>query len=212
MAYERESQAGRDPGRRRGRVQPARRRGRRSHLGEVAGTAQRPDRSDHRRTQRARDQAHRGWGAGRVPQRGGRRALRHRGAERHGRAQCRRAAGPSHRVPDRHSSGRRSRGKRRRPDGRWRQHRLASGGGRGARRHLPVRGCLSPGQGEARPLGQRSRQHPTQEHRRAYPGLFAAGRHRRSGKGKRRPRNFRPLWLRQRRRRSSRSPSCPSPT
>lgn len=35
--------------------------------------------------------------------------------------------------------------------------RLACGGRRGARRHLPVRGRLSPGQAEARPLGQRSR-------------------------------------------------------
>ena len=72
--------------------------------------------------------------------------------------------------------GRCGRGKRRRPDGRRRQHRLASGGRRGARRHLPVRGRLSPGQGEARPLGQRSWQHTAQEHRRADPGLFAAGR------------------------------------
>ena len=45
-----------------------------------------------------------------------------------------------------------------------------------ARRDLPVRGRLSPGQGAARSGGHRSRPDPTQEHRRADPGLFAGGR------------------------------------
>ena len=64
----------------------------------------------------------------RVPQRGGRRALRDRGAKRHGRAQRRRAARPPYRLSDRDSSRRRRRGERRRPDGRRRQYRRAAGG------------------------------------------------------------------------------------
>ena len=48
----------------------------------------------------------------RVPQRGRRGALRHRGAERHGRAQCGSAARAPHRVSRRHSPGRRRRGER----------------------------------------------------------------------------------------------------
>ena len=41
----------------------------------------------------------------RVSQRGRCRALRYRGAEWNGRAQCRRAAGPAHRIPHRHHLG-----------------------------------------------------------------------------------------------------------
>ena len=52
-------------------------------------------------------------------------------------------------------------------------------GGRQARRDLSLRGRLSSGQGPARSRGQRSRPDPTQEHRRADPGLFAGGRPRR---------------------------------
>ena len=47
---------------------------------------------DHRRAPWSRRQAHRRRSPRRVPQRGRRGALRHRGAERHGRAQCRPAA------------------------------------------------------------------------------------------------------------------------
>ena len=79
----------------------------------------------------------------------------------HGRAQRRPAAGAPHRVPHRHSSRRCRRGERRRPDGRWRQHRRAIGGCRRARRHLSVRGRLSAGEGEARSRGQRSRSTPS---------------------------------------------------
>ena len=96
-----------------------------------------------------------------------------RGAERHGRAQRRRAARAPHRVPRRHSSRRRRRGGRRRSDGRRRQYRRAPGGHRRARRDLSLRGRLSPGEGAARSRGHRSRPDPTQEHRRADPGLFA---------------------------------------
>ena len=49
-------------------------------------------------------------------------------------------------------------------------------GHRQARRDLSLRGRLSPGQGAARSGGHRSRPDPAQEHRRADPGLFAAGR------------------------------------
>ena len=94
----------------------------------------------------------------------------------HGRAQRRRAARPPHRVPHRHSSGRRRRGERRRSHGRRRQYRRAARGHRRARRDLPLRGRLSPGQGPARSRGQRSRPDRTQEHRRAGAGLFASGR------------------------------------
>ena len=45
-----------------------------------------------------------------------------------------------------------------------------------ARRDLPFRGRLSPGQGSARSRGQRSRPDPAQEHRRSDPSLFAASR------------------------------------
>ena len=112
----------------------------------------------------------------RVPQRGRRRALRHRGAERHGRAQRRPSARAPHRVPHRHPSRRRGRGERRRPDGRRRQYRRAAGRHRQARRDLSFRGRLSAGEVAARSRGQRSRPDPTQEHRRAGPGLFARSR------------------------------------
>ena len=65
---------------------------------------------------------------------------------------------------------------RRRSDGRRRQYRRAARGHRQARRDLPLRGRLSAGQGAARSRGQRSRPDPTQEHRRADPGLFARSR------------------------------------
>ena len=45
-----------------------------------------------------------------------------------------------------------------------------------AGRDLPFRGRLSSGEGAARSRGQRSRPDPTQEHRRACPGLFARSR------------------------------------
>ena len=45
-----------------------------------------------------------------------------------------------------------------------------------AGRDLSVRGRLSAGQGAARSRGHRSRPDPTQEHRRADPGLFARSR------------------------------------
>ncbi len=121
----------------------------------------------------AHRQAHRRRQPHRVPQRGRRRALRHRSAEWHGRAQRRRAARAPHRVPRRHSSRRRGRGERRRSDGRRRQHRRAARRHCQARRDLSVRGRLPASQGAARSRGQRSRPDPTQEHRRADPGLFA---------------------------------------
>ena len=46
-------------------------------------------------------------------------------------------------------------------------------GHRQARRDLPLRASLLAGQGAARSRGPRSRPDPTQEHRRADPGLFA---------------------------------------
>ena len=150
--------------------------GRGSHPVAAAGPPQRPDRPRHRRASRPRRQAHRRRHSHRVPQRGRRGALRNRGAERHGRAQRRLAARAPHRVPRRHPSWRRRRGERRRPDGRWRQYRRAAGGHRQARRDLPLRGRLSPGEGAARSRGHRSRPDPTQEHRRADPGLFARSR------------------------------------
>ena len=66
-----------DPGRGHRRLQPARRRRRGSHLVAAAGAARRSDRSGDRRPSRAHRQAHRRRGAGRVPQRGRRGALRH---------------------------------------------------------------------------------------------------------------------------------------
>ena len=51
-------------------------------------------------------------------------------------------------------------------------------------RDLPVRGRLSAGQGAARPCGHRSRPNPTQEHRRADPGLFARRRPAGASKGR----------------------------
>ena len=131
---------------------------------------------DHRRPSRPHRQAHRRRRPHRVPQRRRRGALRDRSAERPDRAQRRRAAGPPHRVPHRHPSRRRRRGERRRPDGRRRQYRRAAGRHRRAGRDLPLRGRLSAGQGAARSRGHRSRPDAAQEHRRADPGLFAAGR------------------------------------
>ena len=116
------------------------------------------------------------------------------------------AARAPHRVPHRHSSGRRRRGGRRRSDGRRRQYRRAAGGHRQARRDLPVRGRLPAGEGAARSRGHRSRPDPTQEHRRADPGLFA--RRRRAG-ARRSPR--RPQRPKNPPRRASRSSSCRSP-
>ena len=109
----------------------------------------------------------------RVPQRGRRGALRHRGAERPDRAQRRRAGRAPHRVPRRHSSRRRRRGERRRPHGRRGQHRRPIGGDRQARRDLSVRGRLSPSERQARYGGHRSRPDAAQEHRKTDPGLFA---------------------------------------
>ena len=54
-------------------------------------------------------------------------------------------------------------------------------GVRQARGDLPLRGRLSPSQRTARSRGNRSRPDPTQEHRRADPGLFARRRPVRSG-------------------------------
>ena len=53
-----------------------------------------------------------------------------------------------------------------------------------ARRDLPVRGRLSAGEGAARSRGRRSRPDPTQEHRRADPGLFAGSRRARPGEAR----------------------------
>ena len=72
----------------------------------------------------------------------------------------------AHRVPDRHSSRRRRRGERRRPDGRRRQHRRAIGRHRRTRRDLPFRGRLSAGERPARYGGHRSRADAAEEHRR----------------------------------------------
>ena len=190
-----------DPGCRRRRLQPARRRGRGSHAGAAAGAAQRSDRSDDRR-------AH-----GRVVKRTGDGALVEfrsvvdavRCAIEVQNAMVERNAGvprrSSHRVSHRHSSRRRRRGERRRSDGRRRQYRRAVGRDRHARRDLPVRGCLSAGEGAARSGGQRSRRRPAQEHRRADAGLFAAGR------PPARPARRRPRPLRRKPRRASRYPT-----
>ena len=51
-----------------------------------------------------------------------------------------------------------------------------------ARRDLPVRGRLSSGEGAARSCRHQPRADPTQEYRRANPGLFAASR--RAGPGR----------------------------
>src|SRR5271166_1833470 len=51
-------------------------------LSRAAGAAQRSDRSRHRRPSWANRQANWGWKPHRVPQRGRRRALRHRSADR----------------------------------------------------------------------------------------------------------------------------------
>ena len=72
----------------------------------AAGAAQRSDRSRHRRPPWAQRQANRRRQSDRISQRGRRRALRDRDAERHGRAQRRPAARATHRVPHRHSSWR----------------------------------------------------------------------------------------------------------
>ena len=56
-----------------------------------------------------------------------------------------------------------------------------------ARRHLPFRGRLSPGQGEARSLGQRSRREGSSRNRRADASLFAASRRPRQVKPEPRP-------------------------
>ena len=53
-----------------------------------------------------------------------------------------------------------------------------------AGRDLPFRGRLSSGEGPARSRGQRSRPDPTQEHRRADPGLFASSRRPRAGEAR----------------------------
>ena len=73
---------------------------------------------------------------------------------------------------------------RRRSDGRRRQYRRAAGGHRQARRDLSLRGRLSSGEGAARSRRQRSRPDPTQEHRRADPGLFARSRRARPGEAR----------------------------
>ena len=164
---ERDPQDRGDPGRRRGRLQPARRGGRGPHAGAAAGAAQRSDRPDDCRASWARGQAHRRRGAGRVPQRRRRGALRDRGAARHARTQCRRACGSPHRVPGRHPPRRRGRGERRRPDGRRRQHRRAARRRLRGRRGLHLGGCLPTGARQDEGSLRRSRRADAEEHRTA---------------------------------------------
>ena len=75
-----------------------------------------------------------------------------------------------------------------------------------ARRDLSFRGRLPASQGAARSRGHRSRPDPTQEHRRADPGLFA-----RSRRARRRRNPRRPLCPKNPPRRASRWSSCRSP-
>ena len=95
---------------------------------------------------------------------------------RHGRTQRRSAGRSPHRVPHRRPSRRRRRGGRRRSDGRWRQYRRAARRDLPAGRDLPLRTSLLAGERPARSGGHGSRPDPTQEHRRADPGLFVASR------------------------------------
>ena len=115
-------------------------------LARLRGAAERSDRSRHRRASRPRSEADGRRRPHRVQKRRGCRALRHRGAERYGRAQRRASARAPHRVPHRHPSGRCGRGERRRPDGRRRQYRRAIGRYRQARGDLSFRGRLSAGE------------------------------------------------------------------
>ena len=80
-------------GRRRCRLQPACRARTRRDASPAQGDAQRSDRSRRRCASWARRQAHRRRAHCRIPQRGRRRALRDRGAERHGRPQRRHGRG-----------------------------------------------------------------------------------------------------------------------
>ena len=73
-------------------------------------------------------QAHWRWRACRIPQRRRRRAMRHRSAERHGRAQRRRARPTAVSTFGSAFIWRRGRGERRRSDGRRRQYRRAAEG------------------------------------------------------------------------------------
>jgi hypothetical protein len=173
---ERIAQTRGDIRRRRGGLQPARRRRRRPHSRAAAGVAQRPHRPDDRGASGPRGQAHRRRGPGRVPQRGRRRALRHRSAELDGRAQRRRAGGSAHRLSHRDSHWRRRRGKRRRSHGRWRQHRRAPRRSGQAGSDMSFRGRLSTSQVAPRSEGERSRPDAAQKHCRAGAHLFAGGR------------------------------------
>ncbi len=135
-----------DPGGRRGRLLPARWRGRGSHSGATPGAAQRSGRPDNRRASRTHRQAHRRRQPHRIQQRGRRRALRDRGAERDGRTQRRPPPGASHRLPRGHPPGRCGRGGRRRSDAR---RRLSPRGWRGSPR--PARSvCPSRPTGKSR--------------------------------------------------------------
>src|SRR5271166_2899881 len=66
--HERDPKNSSDPGGRRGRLQPARERGRGPHLGAAEGAAQRPHRSDDLGSSWPRREAHRRWRHRRVPQ------------------------------------------------------------------------------------------------------------------------------------------------
>ena len=127
-----------------------------------------------RRASRAYRQAHRRRAHHRVPQRGRRRALRDRSAERHDRAQCGLPAerrielrvgihlGDVVEESDGDLMG----------DGVNIAARLE--GDRQARRDLSLRAGLLASQGAARSRRHRSRRPATQEHRRPDPGLFAS--------------------------------------
>ena len=175
-------------------------------LARLRGLRSDLDRSDHRCASWAHRQANRRRNPHRVSQRGRRRALRGRSPERHDRTQCRPAAGATHRIPHRRPSRRRGRG----GDGDL----MGDGvniaarleGIARARRDLSLRGRLPSGQGAARSRGQRSRPDPTQEHRRADPGLFARGRPA-CAEAKPAP----PQRTKNRPRRASPSSSCRSP-
>ena len=138
----------------------------------------------------------------RVPQRGRRRALRHRGAERHGRAQRRRSARAPHRVPRRHPSWRCGRGERRRPDGRRRQYRRAIGRDRRAGRICLSEDAYRQVKCAARSCRERSRSRPNS---RTSPSRSGFTRWR-SAPPRRNPRR-KGSPLRWKRRRASRSPT-----
>ena len=145
-------------------------RGRKRHSPGVERPSQGVDRSAHCRAQRTHRQDHGRRPPADVPvdRRGS--LLRRGDAERNGKAQPGHPGRQPYRIPDRRPYRRRDRRQGRRVR-RRRQYCGAARADRAAGRHLPVRGCVPAGAGQARYCHRRRRRAEPEEHFESHQGL-----------------------------------------